>query len=345
MVPFERPTQQRKVPVDAGALPSGRHRLILGAGLAAVLIAAAVVRFVAARDEFWLDEIWSLLAFARTIKSPLDVFTLHHDNNHYLITLWMYFVGPQQRNWLIYRIPSLVAGIGTVALAAQVGRRWGTFATLAASIVTGASYVLIVYASEARGYALAGFFALVAFLALDRFLATRSSAANLLFVVACVLGFLSHLTFIEFYFGAALWSFAACRKSAPSGIDQQKAGRKSPSTRRPTSAQSGPRLAIAPRCAAQSGTIACSADLLPGGPVPARHPRHARRGWRCVRDARRAGKSRGAGRGRRRRKPAYPAGGARDRGIGRRGSRPRCATSPTCGYSSPRRSSLRLRYC
>ena len=43
----------------------------------------------------------------------------------------------------------------------------------------------------------AGFFALVAMLAVDRFLATRSPWANILFIVATILGVLSHLTFVE----------------------------------------------------------------------------------------------------------------------------------------------------
>ena len=72
------------------------------------------------RDQFWMDEIWSLVVFCPRVKSSLDVLTLHHDNNHYLITLWMYLLGPLEKNWIVYRVPSIVAGIGTVALAAQI---------------------------------------------------------------------------------------------------------------------------------------------------------------------------------------------------------------------------------
>jgi hypothetical protein len=70
--------------------------------------------------------------------------------------------------------------------------------------------VLICFASEARGYALAGFFALAALLALDRFLANRSIVANILFVMATILGTLSHLTFVEVYFALFTWSCAVC---------------------------------------------------------------------------------------------------------------------------------------
>ena len=109
-------------------------------------------------------------------------------------------VGAKQGNWVLYRVPSILAGIGTVLLAAVIAHRWGTAATLAATILTGTSYVLICFSSEARGYALAGFFSLVAMWAMDRFLSTRSLSANVLFVVATILGVLSHLTFVEVYF-------------------------------------------------------------------------------------------------------------------------------------------------
>jgi hypothetical protein len=232
MVPLVRPAEEKKQSTAAAAPRTVKNRLPWAVGLVCVLLAAATVRVLAGRDELWQDEIWSLLAFARSIKSPLDVFTLHHDNNHYLITLWMYFVGAQQRDWFIYRIPSLVAGVGTVALAGLAARRWGDLAALTATIFTGASYTLIVYASEARGYALAGFFALAAYLALERFLATRSAASNALFIVACALGFLAHLTFIQFYFGASLWSLVACLRPRAMGVDRQSAARRAAAPKR-----------------------------------------------------------------------------------------------------------------
>jgi hypothetical protein len=209
---------------QAAAVPAPsnpRLRLALFGAVAATIIAAGALRIWAARDQFWMDEIWSLVVFLPRIKSPLDVLTLHHDNNHYLVTFWMYLLGPLQMRWLVYRAPSIVAGIGTVALAALLGRRWGDFATFAAALLTGASYMLVVYASEARGYALEGFFALAAFLALDRYLARPRVWANLVFVALCVLGILSHLTFVEFYLAALVWSGIRCRRTlrtSPSAV-------------------------------------------------------------------------------------------------------------------------------
>ena len=158
----------------------------------------------------------------------------------------------RQANWFVYRIPSVLAGVGTVALAARAARRWGWLAAGVACLLTGSSYMLIVYASEARGYALAGFFALAAFLLLDRFLRARVAgrvtqtetprdkeaakatvtadaspagdsvttferfATPALFGLCVVLGVLSHLTFIQFYAGAVAWSAVALVRSAAS---------------------------------------------------------------------------------------------------------------------------------
>ena len=170
-------------------------------GLCAIVAAAAALRTWAACDEFWLDEMWSLMAFTRIPHSFWDIFTFHHDNNHYFITLWMDVVGPAQRNWFVYRIPSVAASSGTVLLAGWIARRWGRFASFVATLLTASSFVLIVYGSEARGYALAGFFSLLAFLALDRYLASYRVVPALGFAVATLLGVLSHLTFVQFYCG------------------------------------------------------------------------------------------------------------------------------------------------
>jgi hypothetical protein len=186
------------------------------AAIVVVVWVAAFVRLWASFDEFWMDEIWSLFQFADEARSPWDVFTFHHDNNHYLVTLWMYVLGVNQSNWTMYRVPSIVAGIGTVILASVIARRWGPVAATVAAILTGASYMLICMASEARGYALAGFFALAAFLALDRFLNNRSFWAGALFATTVILGTLSHLTFVDIYFALFVWSCFVVAKRADS---------------------------------------------------------------------------------------------------------------------------------
>jgi hypothetical protein len=205
--------RQTHATVPESATDAPRWTAVVAFAVACIVVAGTVARIVAARNEFWLDEIFSLKVFAANAKSPFDIFTLHWDNNHYLVTLWMYVVG-DRANWFIYRLPSIVAGVGTILLAAVIARRWGNFATFTAAVLTGSSCFLITYGSEARGYALAGFFALAAFLALDRYLTVRGPAAGIAFSVATILGFLSHLTFLQFYLGAVAWSVVSCYKNS-----------------------------------------------------------------------------------------------------------------------------------
>jgi hypothetical protein len=199
------------------ALPASKPSSIAGwVALGLIVAAAAVVRVWAAQDAFWLDEVWSLVYYANQARSPLDILVrMPSDNNHHLVTLWMYACGAQD-NWFVYRIPSVLAGVGTVVLAWQVCRGWGKIEALVAAWLSASSFVLITYASEARGYALAGFFALAAFLFLKRHLATRGWISAVLFGACVLLGSMSHLTFVLFYTGALTWSLVALVKRAES---------------------------------------------------------------------------------------------------------------------------------
>jgi hypothetical protein len=199
------PTAAAQADERDGGIVRERSRIAWYATAALLMLAAAAVRIWAAQGDFWLDEVWSY-ARARTIDSPLAVFSeMPHDNNHHLITLWFYLLGPQQ-SWIVLRLPSLVAGIGSVALASWVARQWGAVDMWAAALLTAGSYVLIIYSSEARGYALAGFFCLAGLVTLQRYLATRGWLSLVSFWLASALGFLSHLTVLHFYFGVAIWS-------------------------------------------------------------------------------------------------------------------------------------------
>lgn len=171
---------------------------------ALILLVAGAVRVWASFGDFWLDEIWSL-HFATEISSPLELVSkIHHDNNHVLNTFLMYVLGDHD-NWIIYRIPSLFAGILTVALSGLIGRRGSRAEAVVCLLLVGSSYLMIHYSSEARGYALAIFFAVLSFYLMQLYLDRRRWAAWL-FVPAVILGFLSHLTFAHFYTAAVIWS-------------------------------------------------------------------------------------------------------------------------------------------
>src|SRR5579871_206024 len=63
--------------------------------LTLLLLLAAVLRIVATHNDLWLDELISLRA-AQALTAPWHVFTaIHNDNNHYVNTLYLYFLRDQ----------------------------------------------------------------------------------------------------------------------------------------------------------------------------------------------------------------------------------------------------------
>ena len=178
--------------------------LIMAACLA-ILVVAAVLRVCGALCDLWLDEILAVTV-AGQISSPLDILRyIHSEINHHLYTAYLYFVGPGTSDF-IYRLPSLLAGIGAVAMAGVIGRRRSAADALIAMLLVGFSYPLVLYSSEARGYSEAVFLAFLSFYLLDRYLETRGWPWAAAFSLAVVLGFLAQLTFLSFYFSALFWS-------------------------------------------------------------------------------------------------------------------------------------------
>lgn len=169
-----------------------------------VVALGVVLRIPGMLGELWLDE---LLSWQRvhTLHSWWAVLTtLHTDNNHPLVSLWMYWCEPMARASVV-RLPAFVCGCAAIGAAAAVNRSRGPEASFAAASLFAVSYPLVYYSSEARGYAPAVFFVLVAWWALERYLDEQRLRLAAMFWGASILGFLSHPTFIEFLIGAAFW--------------------------------------------------------------------------------------------------------------------------------------------
>ena len=178
--------------------------ILFGALCVAIFLLAIIIRVRAAFNDLWLDEIWSL-ELVRELRSALGVFTLtHHDNNHYLNSLFIYFLG-QRGNWPGYRILSELTGIGTIVLAWFIGTKQNKWSALFSTFLVSFSYVLILYSSEARGYASLIFFCFACFLILQSFLENPRWSLAALFAVCAVFGLTSHLTFLVFIAGSLPW--------------------------------------------------------------------------------------------------------------------------------------------
>lgn len=178
---------------------------MIDAVVLAIIALAAAVRYLSCRTDFWFDELWNWW-FAGKCKTVGAIFLAHHDNNHYLNTLWLYALGSNCQDWFVYRLPSLLAGIAAVPLMITIARRAGKNQALLAGTMASLSYILVIYSSEARGYALAIFFSLLCIDQFQRFRQRQSPATNILFCLAAACGLLSHLTFLNVYVPLLIWS-------------------------------------------------------------------------------------------------------------------------------------------
>jgi hypothetical protein len=189
--------------------PSRRSAL---AACAAFLAVGSAVRWLPGGNDLWLDEIWSWTT-AQALGSPLEVFTgIHHSNNNHLNTLWLWAVGESSHR--IYRLPALLAGPASIALAAALAWRRDRLEACAAALGVSACFALIHFSSEARGYAPAVALALGALWCLDRE-AEAPRAAALGFGVCTALGLLFHLIFLSFWAGALVGSAWHLRRAGP----------------------------------------------------------------------------------------------------------------------------------
>lgn len=116
-----------------------------------ILIGAALIA-AAGRGTLWFDELLSL-QWARSAHHPWHILELYrHDNNHPLNTLWLMWSGEDRHPW-VYRGLSMLSGLVALILLWVAARRLsGEFAWVPL-LLAATSFPLVLYASEARGYA------------------------------------------------------------------------------------------------------------------------------------------------------------------------------------------------
>ncbi|MCX7380550.1 MAG: glycosyltransferase family 39 protein [Alphaproteobacteria bacterium] len=177
----------------------------IGGGLAAtaVLLLAAVLRLHDLdADAFWKNELFSMV----WIRHPVDFLLgegarIETNPPLYFLLLkgWTALFGTSE---FAARMPSLLAGVAAVGLTMRLGRELaGPAIGLLAGLLLAITPVQIIFAHEARAYALLPVFALLAMLGANRLLRAAEAApglppisAPLLFAVGCAGLMHSHAT-------------------------------------------------------------------------------------------------------------------------------------------------------
>jgi hypothetical protein len=179
-----------------------------------ILGLAVVLRLPGLFTDFWLDEIWALQNVAG-IESASGVFTgIHHDSNHWLVSLWMYAVGADRAFWL-YRLPSFLAGVAAVVVSGALGRMAGGNGSLA-MLFAAVCFPLGFYSTEARGYSFAVLAGLLSVIGLVRAMETRDFRWLAAYGVVTAGGILSHLSFLIVLVATLFFSLVMVGRGATS---------------------------------------------------------------------------------------------------------------------------------
>ncbi len=164
------------------------------AGIALVTLAGAAHRLWRAQTPLWLDEIWSLDNLAG-LGHSWDVFwRISHDNNHFLNSLWLFWVAGETHDPMLLRAPAILMGAAlTIAMMARLGARHSPETALIAALLVAFSFFFIAYSAEARGYAGEALALAAAFFFMERGMAAPAAAARFGLAATAGLGLFWHL--------------------------------------------------------------------------------------------------------------------------------------------------------
>ncbi len=180
-----------------------RNRKLFSACISVILL-GCIIRIAGISSELWIDEIWSL-DIASRLQSAWSVFTIHHDNNHYLNTLYLYFVGSNMP-YALYRIPTLLFGCGLLISVSLWGMKRNAVEGIILTVFIAMSFLLNHYVWEARGYTTMLFFGFLSFVCMEQFLQRQQKRYVLYFWLTSILAFLGHLTYLHLYLALVAWS-------------------------------------------------------------------------------------------------------------------------------------------
>jgi hypothetical protein len=181
-----------------------RARLGWWAVAALALAGSTLLRLPGLSTDLWLDELWSLQTALSVESWPDLLLRFRIDNNHHLNSLYLHFVG-EQANPVVYRLLAFVSSLGTVATAWLIGARQSRSAGGLAAFLFATSFIMVFYASEARGYATVSWLTLAAWYSMERYAESPRVRWAVAFAACSALGVMAHQTFVLFFLGAYVW--------------------------------------------------------------------------------------------------------------------------------------------
>jgi Dolichyl-phosphate-mannose-protein mannosyltransferase len=151
------------------------------------------LRVAAAMNGLWIDEAWSAV-FAREVAPVTGVFSsINHDNNHHLNTLWLQLVGSGAPPMLMRGL-SILCSVVTIGVAGAIALRRGATSAVMTALFFAVSPIMVLYGSEARGYAPFMFALAVAIYLIDGWLDVREGDGPVgRLALVAGLGTLSHM--------------------------------------------------------------------------------------------------------------------------------------------------------
>ena len=116
-----------------------------------ILLGTALI-VACSTGTLWFDEILSF-QWAKSAKNPWQLLEIYrHDNNHPLNSLWLMILGENRPPWA-YRALSIVSGIASLILIHRLAVRLSARFSWVPLLLGATSFPLVLYFSEARGYA------------------------------------------------------------------------------------------------------------------------------------------------------------------------------------------------
>jgi hypothetical protein len=175
----------------------------------AFIIAGFILRCLAASGGLWTDEAWSLV-YVQKAGDALGVLTrINHDNNHHLNSWWLLLVGPDAPPILMRGLSIITSSI-TILMAALIGFRRNRATGVVAAALFALSPIMLVYGSEARGYAPMMLALMIMIWKIDICLDTKSELKPTWLLAFCaLLGSFAHLAMLPAVGTLAIWVFLA----------------------------------------------------------------------------------------------------------------------------------------